>query len=104
LKLEYAIGKWTTPDKDDPKKDSQIAHGGDEIDATRSMGFQMFVFNRYFVITKGLFAFFLKFYDSLLSRRRRMGETSVVWSETVFGEQKVVNNQRGRGRRRFLFG
>ena len=59
LEFENSIRKGSSSDENDSVKVAQIVEGGYQIDPTGSMLFKMFVFNGYFVVTKGLFAFFL---------------------------------------------
>jgi hypothetical protein len=66
--LEYAIGKGTPSNENDSVEIAQRVHRWDQIDAPGCMGFQVFVFDRDFVIAKGLLALFLK---RQRQRRRR---------------------------------
>ena len=39
FKLEYSIRKWSSTHKNNAEENPQIVHGGNQVDAPRSMGF-----------------------------------------------------------------
>lgn len=95
LEFKDSIRKGPSSDENDSVEVAQIVQGGYQIDPTGSMLFQMFVFNRYLVVTEGLFALFLQVIHgrvgSVLSSSR-FEVVSIGWAyNEVVGSQQVTS-------------
>lgn len=106
FELENAVGEWSPSHEDDSVEVTQTVHRGDQIDPSRSVHLQMFVFNSDLVISEGLFALFLLeigdarrgWHSFVISSmvgqsigRIRAREKSVVWSQTIL--QKLLEDR-----------
>ena len=58
-KFEYSICVQSPSEENDSVEEAEVMEGWYDVNSAGCVLFEVFVFNRYFVISKGLFAFCL---------------------------------------------
>ena len=54
--FENSIGERSTADEDDPVEETDIVEGRDDVESSRAVLFEVFVFDGEFVVSHSLFA------------------------------------------------